>query len=265
MSENSSSAAGRPALRPTRRQFAKTVAGAAFGAFAAPAIVRGRNLNEKLNIAMIGSGGRGAHNLKQFSDENIVVLCDVKEVGHRDGREGALAGPPLCRLPPGLRPRQQLRRRGREHHRAHARLRHAAGLATGQARLLREAADVQHRRGPDHPRGRRQGQGGDPDGQPEPCQRQLPPCHRADPDRRIGPVSEAHVWVSRAWGRQPTVPVDPKRDPHWVTNERPQTVDPVPTGVDWDLWLGPAPARPFNNAYLPGPRGTASGTSATAR
>ena len=29
---------------------------------------------------------------------------------------------------------------------------------------------------------------------------------------------------------------------------------PVPAGLDWDLWLGPAPARPFNNIYVPGPK-----------
>src|SRR5436305_7876070 len=79
MDHTSSSSAGRPAPRATRRQFARTVAGAAIGTLAAPAIVRGRNLNEKLNIAMIGSGGRGAHNLKQFAAENIVALCDVYE------------------------------------------------------------------------------------------------------------------------------------------------------------------------------------------
>src|SRR5258708_34026691 len=79
MSQPSSSSAGRPESRATRRQFAKTLAGMAVGAMAAPAIVRGRNLNEKLNIAMIGTGGRGAHNLKQFAAENIVVLCDVNE------------------------------------------------------------------------------------------------------------------------------------------------------------------------------------------
>jgi large subunit ribosomal protein L5 len=25
----------------------------------------------------------------------------------------------------------------------------------------------------------------------------------------------------------------------------------VPEGLDWDLWLGPAPFRPYHNAYLP--------------
>ena len=40
-----------------------------------------------------------------------------------------------------------------------------------------------------------------------------------------------------------------------MTNERPtRRRRRSPTGLDWDLWLGPAPARPFNEAYLPGPR-----------
>ena len=65
--------------RPTRRQFGKVVASTALGALAVPTIVRGRNLAEKLNIAMIGVGRRGAHNLKQVASENIVALCDVSE------------------------------------------------------------------------------------------------------------------------------------------------------------------------------------------
>src|SRR5215831_2308478 len=68
-----------PAGRPTRRQFVKTVSGTAVGAIAAPAVVRGRNLNDKLNIAMIATGGRGGFNLRQpaIASENIVTLCDV--------------------------------------------------------------------------------------------------------------------------------------------------------------------------------------------
>ena len=64
---------------PSRREFGKAVASAALGTLAAPMIVRGRNLNDKLNIAMIGVGRRGAHNLKQVGSENIVALCDVSE------------------------------------------------------------------------------------------------------------------------------------------------------------------------------------------
>ena len=63
----------------SRRRFARVIAGAAAGTFAAPAVLRGRNLNEKLNIAIIGCGGRGASNLEDVSSENIVALCDVYE------------------------------------------------------------------------------------------------------------------------------------------------------------------------------------------
>jgi predicted dehydrogenase len=45
----------------------------------------------------------------------------------------------------------------------------------------------------------------------------------------IGPVSEVQVWVGKGWGG----------------GERPDKVDPVPKNLHWDLWLGPAPQRPF--------------------
>src|SRR5438477_10310509 len=35
--------------------------------------------NEKLNIAVIGAGGRGAADIKEVKSENIVALCDVNE------------------------------------------------------------------------------------------------------------------------------------------------------------------------------------------
>jgi len=43
----------------------------------APALIRAQNLNNKLNIAIIGSGGRGASNLESVTSENIVALCVV--------------------------------------------------------------------------------------------------------------------------------------------------------------------------------------------
>jgi len=53
----------------------------------------------------------------------------------------------------------------------------------------------------------------------------------------IGPVREVVNWSSR---------------PYWPQGiERPKETEPVPAGLDWDLWLGPAPERPFNHAYLP--------------
>ena len=53
----------------------------------------------------------------------------------------------------------------------------------------------------------------------------------------IGPVREVYNWSNR---------------PFWPQGiERPKEVQPVPQGLDWDLWLGPAPERGFNQAYLP--------------
>jgi hypothetical protein len=69
----------------------------------------------------------------------------------------------------------------------------------------------------------------------------------------IGPVREAHVWVGRAWGRQSAEDAKKYGDIVHV-EERPKDSSPVPKGLDWDLWLGPAPARPFHNVYWPGPK-----------
>ena len=69
----------------------------------------------------------------------------------------------------------------------------------------------------------------------------------------IGAVKEAHVWVGRAWGRQSGE--DAKKYGDIVSvRERPPGESPVPNGLDWDLWLGPAPARPFHEVYFPGPK-----------
>src|SRR5262245_37684237 len=59
-----------------RRTFLKTTAAAAV-ALAAPAFLRSKDAPDKLNIAIIGVGGRGGHNLGQVASENIVALCDV--------------------------------------------------------------------------------------------------------------------------------------------------------------------------------------------
>src|SRR5439155_4597054 len=69
----------------------------------------------------------------------------------------------------------------------------------------------------------------------------------------IGPVHEAHVWVSRAWGWQSQEEAKRHQDIVW-TIERPAGAMPVPRGLDWDLWLGPAPQRPFQEVYVPGPK-----------
>ena len=56
-------------------------------------------------------------------------------------------------------------------------------------------------------------------------------------DGAIGPVREVINWSSRPFWPQAV--------------ERPKEAEPISEGLDWDLWLGPAPERPFNHAYLP--------------
>src|SRR5262249_11652285 len=64
----------------TRRRFLQASAAAGAVALRCPAFGRSRSPNEKLNIAVIACGKRGAHNLGQFGGENIVALCDVDEM-----------------------------------------------------------------------------------------------------------------------------------------------------------------------------------------
>ena len=53
----------------------------------------------------------------------------------------------------------------------------------------------------------------------------------------IGPVRRVENWSSR---------------PFWPQGlNRPDKADPTPEGLDWNLWLGPAPDRPFSHIYLP--------------
>jgi predicted dehydrogenase len=57
-------------------------------------------------------------------------------------------------------------------------------------------------------------------------------------DGAIGPVREVHAWSITGY--------------EWTTvKDRPMETPPVPAGLDWDLWLGPAPSRPYHPAYAP--------------
>jgi predicted dehydrogenase len=223
------------------------------GALAAPAIVRGRNLNETLNIAMIGVGGRGAANLGGVSGENIVALCDVFE----PAVDRAAVDYPHARRCRDFRKLYDHAREfdavvvsTTEHTHAFATL---PALQLGkhvycekpltyniwEARVIREAA-----------------------AKAKVATQMGTQIHATDNYRRvveliqtgsIGPVHEAHVWVGRAWGRQSTEAARRHQDIVQVS-ERPSNPSPLPQGLDWELWLGPAPARPFNEVYFPGPK-----------
>ena len=69
--------------RISRRMFlvggAALAAEYAAGEKASRSKIRKISANEKLNIAVIGAGGRGEANLSGVDSENIVALCDVDE------------------------------------------------------------------------------------------------------------------------------------------------------------------------------------------
>ena len=62
-------------------------------------------------------------------------------------------------------------------------------------------------------------------------------------DGAIGQVREVHVWTDRPSTGLTILLAAGRR--------RPADTPPVPETLDWDLWLGPAPQRPYHPAYLP--------------
>jgi predicted dehydrogenase len=241
--------------RLDRRRFIQggALAGAALAG--APAFVSCRAPSEKLNLVIIGCGGRGAGNMEAVLSENIVALCDVSEPNLLRAAQKA---PRAKQIRDFRKLYDELKDSAfdavvvssTEHTHAFATLpalrrkKHVycekpLTHSLREARLITEAArqagvatqmGTQIHAGTNYRRVVELVQGG-----------------------AIGPVHEAHVWVSRAWGRQS--PEDARLHHDIVsTQERPQGDEPVPPGLDWDLWLGPAPARPFHSVYVPGPK-----------
>lgn len=239
----------------TRRSFVQATAALAGSAvFGAPAFLRARNLNEKLNLAVIGCGGRGASNMRSCESETITALCDVSEKSlnfasqrHPNARKEsdfrkifdhakefdavvvstcehthAFATMPALQLG--------------KHVYCEKPLTHNVWEAR-QIRLAAAKAKVATQMGIQ--------------------------IHAENNYRRvveliqsgaIGKVTEAHVWVSRAWGWQPSEEAARQHGDIVFVQERPANADPIPSDLHWDLWLGPAPERPFNNVYVPGPK-----------
>ena len=239
----------------SRRKFLSAVTVAAGAVtFGAPAIVRGQDLNNKLNIAVIAAGGRGGGNLESVSSENIVALCDV----NGNNLDAAAAKHPKARKIRDFRKLYDFAKEFDavvvstcEHTHAFATL---PALQLGkhvysekplthsiwEARIIREAA-----------------------AKTKVATQMGTQIHAGDNYRRvveliqsgsIGTVSEVHVWVSRAWGWQPSEEASKKANDIVYVQERPKQEDPIPAGLDWDLWIGPAPMRPYNNVYFPGPK-----------
>jgi len=241
--------------RITRRQFSASALSAAGAALAAPAILRGQNLNSKLGIGFVACGGRGGSNLNSLRSENITAVCDV----NGQAVQGAQARYPKAKTYKDFR--QMLDDKGSKDFDAVVIScpEHTHALATMLA--LRQKKHVYCEKPLTH-------------NVHEARQVRLAAAeakvvtqmgiqnHAKDNYRRvveliqggvIGPVREAHVWVSRAWGLQSEDAAERNKDIVKVANRPTGAMDPPPY-LDWDLWLGPAPARPFHSVYFPGPK-----------
>ncbi|HEV3082930.1 MAG TPA: Gfo/Idh/MocA family oxidoreductase [Gemmataceae bacterium] len=238
----------------SRRSFLQAAA-AGVTVLSAPFFVRARSTSAKLNIAIIGCGGRGASNLSEMLGENIVALCDVSASN--------LAR--AAKKMPQARQFRDFRKlyddlkdsefdavvvSSTEHTHAFATLpalqrkKHVycekpLTHNVREARLITEAAKkaavatqmgTQIHAGSNYRRVVELVQAG-----------------------AIGAVYEVHVWVSRAWGWQSEEEAKRHHDIVW-TQERPANTMPVPRDLDWELWLGPAPQRRFHEVYVPGPK-----------
>jgi predicted dehydrogenase len=238
----------------SRRHFSKLLAASTLGTLAAPAFLRGQNLNGKLNVAVIGVGGRGAGNLGEVGKtENIIAVCDVADAA----LDAAQKKFPQAKRFTDFRKLYEIAKEFDavvvstcEHTHAFATLpalklrKHVycekpLTYNLWEARQIREAA-----------------------AKAKVATQMGTQIHAGDNYRRvvelvqsgaIGPVREVQVWVGRAWGWQSAEAAAKHHDIVSV-RERPTETSPVPPGLDWDLWLGPAPFRPFNEVYYPGPK-----------
>lgn len=242
-----------PPPTQTRRRFISTVGIASVGAVAFPAILRAQKPNDKLNLAIIGCGGRGAGNMGDVSSENIIALCDVNE---NNLNAAAKKHPQAAKFVDFRKLYDKVKNIDAvvvscaEHTHAHATLpalkmkKHVfcekpLTHSVWESRQITEAAikaKVATQMGTQ--------------------------IHAGNNYRRvvelvqsgaIGAVTEVHVWVGRAWGWQS--PEEAKKHGDIVNVlERPAEAQTPPPYLHWDLWLGPAPKRPFHSVYFPGPK-----------
>jgi hypothetical protein len=222
-------------LRVDRRDFLKTSSLAA-GAFALgmPAFVRAQHLNSKLNIACIGLSGKGRSDTDACAGENIVALCDVDT--STDAYQTQTKKYASAKFYKDFR--RMLDEMGDkidavtistpDHtHAIAASLAMKKGKAVFcQKPLTQTIYEARYLRNMAHDK-KLVTQMGNQGSASEGLRRAVETIQ----DGLIGQVHEVHVWTNR--------PIWPQ------AMDRPVGEDPIPAGLDWDTWIGPAPMRPF--------------------
>jgi predicted dehydrogenase len=234
----------------SRRGFIRTSSAALAGLTIVPAnVIAGLGHvapSDKLNIACIGIGGMGKANLiNVVKTENIVALCDIDWEGqpaavfktypdakmHKDYRvmldkqkdidAVIIATPDHTHAVISM----EAMRRGK-----HTFTQKPLTHSVYEAQMLKKAAQeykVATQMG-------NQGQASD-------GVRRL---REIIWDGAIGTVHEVHLWTDR--------PNNGMFRTYWPQGvNRPMDTPPIPGTLDWDLFLGPAPLRPYHPAYHP--------------
>jgi predicted dehydrogenase len=201
--------------------------------------------NEKLNIAGIGVGGRGAADIDGVASENIVALCDVDQVQ---------AASTFARFPEAKKYKDFRKMFDEMHSQIDAvvigtpdHIHAAAGMMamklgkhcycekplTVSVYEARQMAEIAKRK--------------------QLVTQMGTQIHAGDNYRRvvelvqtgaIGSVREVHVWLGANFNGPPT-PQDMSQP------DAPTDRPPIPETLDYDLWLGPAPYRPYSPKYVP--------------
>ena len=223
----------------SRRDFMGGAAAATMAFTFVPSHVLAQPPSEKLNVAAIGAGGMGAGNTRACAaaGANIVALCDVD---WKKGDEGFSRFPKakkykdfrkmldneksieavIVATPDHFHTVAAMAamRRGK-----HVYVQKPLTRLVSEARALTEAArkyKVVTQMG---------NQGHSGSGVRDICEWIWAGV--------IGEVKEVHAWTNR---------------PIWPQGiDRPKEVDEIPDTLDWDLWIGPSPMRPYNKCYCP--------------
>jgi predicted dehydrogenase len=235
----------------TRRQFIKTAG--LLGTAATIAIVPRHVLggpgntppSEKMHIAGIGVGGMGAANLSALAGENIVALCDVdhdyaaktiktypKAKVYFDYREMLdkqkdIEGVLIATPDHTHAVISMAAMRAGKHVYCQKPLTHTVYEARALAKAAKECGVVTQMGIQGH-----SGEGA----------RLICEWIWAG---LIGEVREVDAWCDLTyypWGHA-----------YWSSawSARPKETPPVPPQLNWDLWIGPAPMRPYHRAYHP--------------
>ena len=226
-------------LRMKRRTFLKqsAVAGAGLMVLKSGILKAGNSPNEKLNIAVIGVGGRGRSNMNNVKSENIVALCDL------NGKNLAAAAKQFPRAKTYIDWRKCLEQKDidavvcstTDHTHAfinvwamnrgmHVYCEKPLANSVHEARMVRRTYLKN--------RNKLATQMGTQIHAYENYRRMVELVRNG----AIGTVKEARVWCSR----------QPKGGSYLPE------VKPIPENINWDLWVGPSPMHPYNPGYFGG-------------